>query len=383
MKKQEYGGYLPLEGRTGPDHFSALGEDNVFRTNSAKAAIYFALKQLSVRKLYLPYYMCLSVNTMADSFRIPVERYYLDNRLMPVLSFPEEGRTEDCILLVNYFGVLSDDTMEMLVNRALLRFKTVIVDNSHAFFAKPLIKEGVYNVYSCRKFFGVPDGGYLIAGGLSAWKEEADRSGEWEPDLVSRHFSYLTGSMEYGMNALYGEKQESDRYFKGHYRGMSVLTRQILSGVDYTYIRSRRSDNFSYLHSLLSEKNLISMTLPEEKRPGAGLKTRRQEINSPSEPLSGETAAENGARAREQEGGQMPLSLQQGQPCTGSGCFPGSGEKKISVTLNEGFPSAYLYPFYAEKNIKSRLIEQKIYVPTLWRELICGRFLGTREYDMS
>lgn len=35
----------------------------------------------------------------------------------------------------------------------------IILDNTQSFFQKPI--SGIDTIYSCRKYFGVPDGAYL------------------------------------------------------------------------------------------------------------------------------------------------------------------------------------------------------------------------------
>ena len=295
---KEYGGYLPFEIHKTEDWFSKYGEKNVLRTNSAKAAMYFAIKNNHIQKVYIPHYMCRSVKEMLLETGAETEYYYLDEKLLPKLGSTKPG---EAVLLVNYFGM-----MEELVRKEAEKYQTVILDHSHAFFAEPVIREGVFNIYSCRKFIGVPDGGCLISGGAAM---------ELEPDTISGHFSYLVTSLEYGTNAAYQEKMESDRYFAGNYKGMSRLSQGMLSSVDYSYIRQCRSENFRYLHELLQEENLLEIPQPEA--------------------------------------------------------------------------SAYLYPFLPKrpagsgKSLKSELVAEKIYVPTLWRELICESFAGTIEYELS
>lgn len=295
---KEYGGYLPFEIKTGPDFFSEYGENNVLRTNSAKAAMYFVIKEKGIQKICVPYYMCRSVKEMLQETGVSIEYYDLDENLLPV---PGSVDADAAVLLVDYFGM-----MEEQVKREAEKYRTVILDFSHSFFAEPVVREGAFSIYSCRKFVGVPDGGYAIGDGVSR-KLEADK--------VSDYFSYLTTSLEYGTNAAYAQKQESDRYFMGNYKGMSELTRGMLSSVDYAGIRKQRSENFRHLHRILGPYN--ALMIEEEQAP------------------------------------------------------------------------AYVYPFLpkgesaAEKSLKAALVAEKIYVPTLWKELICEEFRGTLEYRLS
>ncbi|MCD7715481.1 MAG: hypothetical protein LUI39_03375 [Lachnospiraceae bacterium] len=318
MRREEYGGYLPFETRTGEDYFSRCGEEHVLRTNSGKAAIYYALKAAKPRKVYAPYYLCGSVRRMLAEGGIEVELFFLDERMLPRLQNVEK---DAAVLLVNYYGV-----MEEQIRDTAGRFPSVIIDNAHAFFAEPILREGVWNVYSCRKFVGAPDGGYLVSASLPGaltpdtsqpdtlqpGTSMADASGfHLEPDRVSAHFSYLTTSLEYGMNAAYQEKQAADRYFYGNYAGMSRISRGMLSAADYAYIREKREENYSRLHEKLKAVNQLKLpdTVP-----------------------------------------------------------------------------AWLYPFWPGErgaSLRSELVAEKIYTPTLWRELLCPDFEGTLEYRLS
>lgn len=297
-RKGEYGGYLPLELPEGEDWFSGYGENNILRTNSAKAALYFAVRSSHISKLYLPHYLCRSVKEMLKSTGIRMESYYLNSGLLPKLPDvePDAG-----VLLVNYFGI-----MEEQVKKEGEKYRTVFLDHSHGFFAEPVLRDGVFNIYSCRKFVGVPDGGYLVS---------RNCAGELEADEVSGHFSYLVTSLEQGCNAAYQEKMECDRYFLGNYKGMSKITRGILSSVDYEKMRKQREENFQRIHKRLKEYNELDI---EDK------------------------------------------------------AFP-----------------AYLYPFLPKdavkngKRLKAALVAEKIYVPTLWRELISPAYAGRREYHLS
>lgn len=295
--RKEYGGYLPFEGMEGPDYFGSFPQERVLRTNSAKAAIHFALSLMPVRILYIPHYICASVREMMAAYDLEIRPYAINEQLLPEVDSIE---ADAGILIVNYFGV-----MEEAAAGAAARFDHVILDQSHAFYAAPIWRKGLFNIYSCRKFFGVPDGGYLI--GADVRKPEPEP--EW--DTVSGHFSYLTESLENGTNAAYKEKQESDRYFYGNYKGMSRLSRRMLAATDYERVKGIRCENFRLLHSLLDGRN------------------------------------------------------------------------KYSDVISCDAPPAYLYPFYGSSTLKQRLVAEKIYVPTLWRELITESFRDTREYRLS
>ena len=291
--KEEYGGYLPFEGHIEKDFFSVYGEENVIRTNSGKAAIYYALKMMDIHSIHVPYYFCGSVFKMIQNTGISIKRYYLDEHLCPVLDNIGE---DEGIILVNYFGCMNKRIKEILD-----RYKNIIIDQTHSFFSAPVFREDIFNVYSCRKFFGVPDGGFLVGMNL--------KDIQLKQCKISDHFLYLVKSFEYGTNSSYQEKLQSDSFFMDNYCAMSNLTRTMLSSIDYQYIADKRKKNFEALHKKMSKYNIFKLEEPED-----------------------------------------PL---------------------------------YLYPFLPSENIKRALIDRKIYVPAIWRELVCQDFYGTIEYEMS
>lgn len=64
------------------------------------------------------------------------------------------------------------------VNTAIMRFahflKNLIVDNVQVFYTPPI--KGLDTIYTCRKFFGVPDGAYLYTDCILAESIPYDKS---------------------------------------------------------------------------------------------------------------------------------------------------------------------------------------------------------------
>lgn len=308
----EYGGYLPLETEGGREHFFRAEEKDILRTNSAKAALHWALVLRDVKKLYAPYYMCGSVTDLLKSSGTELSFYSLQENLMPDLKNVEE---DAWVLLVNYFGIMEENIRELAEE-----YPHVIIDNSHAFFAEPVLEGDACNIYSCRKFIGVPDGGYLIA-------KDAGFV-ELEPCQVRRHFSYLAWSFEGDMNSAYRRKLDSDLYLAGHMQGMSLLTQAMLPSVSPDRIRNRRMENFARLQSLLGDSNAIKF--PEETYPAY--------------------------------------------------LYPFLPEERLPAMREE-----IRHRRHKNKNspLKKALLSEKIYIPTLWKEMLCDRFRGTLEYRLS
>ena len=71
------------------------------------------------------------------------------------------------VYIVNYYGLFSEEQLISLKNK----YGNIVVDNAQAFFTEPV--KGIDTIYSCRKFFGVPDGGY-------AYTEKLVKASEFE-----------------------------------------------------------------------------------------------------------------------------------------------------------------------------------------------------------
>ena len=152
------------------------------------------------------------------------------------------------MLLVNYFGVRSEECKSLTE-----RFKkaAVIVDNAHAFFSEPITGDGIFQVYSAKKFFGIPDGAYLIGKEVPSQKEA--------PGYSYEYADYLLLTYEAGTNAAYQKKKAADQFIENHPGTMSSLSLGLLRNVDYTSVRNRRESNFSCLHERLGQLNELSL----------------------------------------------------------------------------------------------------------------------------
>jgi len=113
-----------------------------------------------------------------------------------------------------------------------------------AFFAKPLLAPGVYNIYSCRKFFSVPDGGYIVSQSLQKIP--------LEKDVSCRRARSLLTALELGENAAYKEQQSGEQELIENRKSMSLLTERMLAAIDFDDARQRRRANFEALDRILS-----------------------------------------------------------------------------------------------------------------------------------
>ena len=237
--QREFGGYLPLELPRGQELYTGPG---VLRLNCGRNAICAALRDAGAKKVYLPYYNCNTVYDAVTRAGFAVERYTLDKDRLPVCPALGEG---EWLLYVNYFGIATQEALAEVKRR----WPRVIFDNTQAFFAAPLMDADSYNVYSCRKFIGVPDGAYLVHAGLT--------DGQYPADTSWQNAAFLFRCIDESVNGAYADSLANEGRFDGAIRGMSPSTRRILASVDYAALRRCRRANYEALHAVLGAHNAL------------------------------------------------------------------------------------------------------------------------------
>ena len=245
------GGYFSMEvGRIEPIAF----HPGATAFQSGRAAFRAVLESRRPKRVHLPWYLC---DSMAEPLRqcgVEKQRYAIDENFR--IAEPPSLRPDDWLLYVNYFGLC-----DAVVDELLLSYPAnqVVVDNSQAFFAAPT--RVLATLYSPRKFFGVPDGGYLVAPTtrLHAFERDTDSV------LRSRH---LMTRLALGAEAGYAQYVEAERTLSDQpARHMSRMTEQLLSGIDHADVRHRRRQNFDLLQSHLGPYNELRWSLREDQVP--------------------------------------------------------------------------------------------------------------------
>lgn len=241
----EIGSFIGLDLRETGEFYE--GDANIARLNSARAGIYHACRLLNCSSIHIPFYLCPTVKKFLSDHGIMVKPYFINNIYEPI---DLRQLTNHAVLLVNYFGILSASKIRLMANR----FENVIIDNSAAFYSEPT--EGCLNVYSPRKFFGVPDGCYVI--GDNAAKHVYD----YEQDFSSPTASFLFKKLEYSTSETYSDRMvNEERINNSGLLKMSLLTRSLLNNIDYLSIKIKRKVNFQNAHSIFHGVNRIDLTM--------------------------------------------------------------------------------------------------------------------------
>ena len=239
----EIGGYLELEIYHGQEyHPSAIA------LNSGRNCLSYLIEARKIKKIHLPVLICSSVIDVCKRHDLEIQFYPINEDFSPRVDKLDCG--DGTFYLVNYYGQLSTVEQEILSNR----FDHIIIDNAQAFFQSP--KDALDTVYTCRKFFGVPDGAYLYTDAFLGY--------EIKQDVSYSRMSHLLGRFEAGAQAHYAEFVENERIIDAlPLRSMSKLTHNLLRGIDYQWIKERREENFRYLHEHLKDKNRLQLNIPE------------------------------------------------------------------------------------------------------------------------
>ena len=239
----EMGSFIELEYPNGKEYYKG---DNVVRLNSGRTAIYHSIKSYNCKKVYLPIYQCETVKDFLIKKRIEIEFYTIDENFIPKMDTNEE---DSCMIIVNYCGIFSTQYIKNIADK----YKNVIIDNSQAFFSKPL--ENCLNVCSARKFFGVPDGAYVVG------KPYLYSDDMYEDDHSSDTSLFLMQRIEYGCEgkAYASRTLNEERIDNSDIKNMSKFTRYLLDGIDYENVKKKRIENFNVVRSMLKEKNILDI----------------------------------------------------------------------------------------------------------------------------
>ena len=239
----EIGGYLGLEAFESKPYYP-----NLYALNLARTALTYLLEALNAKTIFVPYYLCDSVAISCRKKGFEVLLYYLNDDLSP--CFNDELPEDSYLLLVNYYGQLSDDKIIAFKEK----YERVIVDNTQSFFQKPIAD--IPTFYSCRKFFGVSDGAYLYSNVEMPPLDEQDKSGE--------RMTHILGRFEGNATDYYQAMLDTaNSYANAEVKKMSRLTANILGAIDYESVRAKRNENYRILDSFLGEYNTLPFIAPD------------------------------------------------------------------------------------------------------------------------
>ena len=247
MHKIPIGGYFSLEL---PQH-EEYHRDSI-KLNTGRNCLEYILRAYGYRKVYIPYYTCEVVLEPINKLDLAYEFYHIN------INFELEEdivlREDEALLYTNYYG-LKQEYVKKLAKRYS---KHLIIDNTQAFYDMPV--EGISTFYTCRKFFGVPDGAYLYC--------DKELNDAFEQDVSYNHTTFLTKRIDLGAEAGFADYRKQDDGMVGlPIHRMSKFTERMMQSIDYRRASDIRRANYEYLDKRLKETNLMSIQLPSDSVP--------------------------------------------------------------------------------------------------------------------
>jgi len=242
------GGYFELE-------FNSKLRENCFKNmaplNSGRNSLRLLIRTKSLKKIYVPHFICSSVLEALEKEDVTMIKYHIDENL----EIRQDIYNDDIpILYVNYFGI-----KDIYVKHLSSKYPNLIVDNSQALYSKPL--NGVSTFYSPRKFLGIPDGGFLAGcKNIGLEKLEQDVSMHRMSHLLKRiELSPIEGYNDYRLNNLELGRTDIKR--------MSKLTGLMINSINHNRVVYKRKANFNSLHNELESFNSLVISLHETSVP--------------------------------------------------------------------------------------------------------------------
>lgn len=238
----EIGGYIQLDNYSMP-----MLHEGLLALNTARNCLAYIIEAKGIKRIHIPLFLCGSVGDVCKKTGVEVEYYSVNLDLRP-LDF--KSKNNEWIYIVNYYGQLTNDN----IYEYKKKYQNIIVDNVHAYYQQPV--EGVDTIYTCRKFFGVPDGSFLYT------DKFIER--ELEVDISYNRMEHLLGRFEKTASVFYGNYTYNEEKFKEQpIKKMSKLTNNLLHAIDYEGIKKCRTENYSILHEAFFDMNKLKLIIPE------------------------------------------------------------------------------------------------------------------------
>ena len=240
---KEIGGYIEFE-----NYFGTVWHEGAEALNCGRNCLAYLIEAEGINKIRLPYFLCSSVKNLCSKYGVETGYYHIGKDLRPITD--GDLAPDEWLYIVNYYGQLSNDEISALKQR----YCRIIVDNSQSYFQRPV--SGADTLYTCRKFFGVPDGAFVYTNKKLSRDLPGDESFE--------RIHYILGRYERTAGEFYKESSDNNHFFADEpIKQMSKLTYDLLRSYDYDRIISRRTENFMLLHERLSSINKLDITVPE------------------------------------------------------------------------------------------------------------------------
>lgn len=236
--RKEIGGYIELDTYNLP-----MLHENALKLNCGRNCLAYLIKAKNIKKIAIPYFLCDSVKNICIKENVNVNFYDINNEFMP---YSVKLENDEWLYIVNYYGQINEEKIKALKQK----YENIIVDNAQAYFDMPV--NGVDTIYTCRKFFGVADGAVLYTG--------ARLEGELPIDESFERMHFLLGRFERTASEFYSEYASNNKLFSNEpIKQMSKLTNNLLHGIDYQFIKNKRTENYNFYYDKFKDINKLKL----------------------------------------------------------------------------------------------------------------------------
>lgn len=220
--------------------------------NTGRNCLEYILRVRGYKHVYIPYYTCYVILEPLKKLGVEHSFYHIDKNLE--LAEDVVLRPNEALLATNYFGLKQEHMLKL----AAIYGNQLIIDNTQAFFDKPI--DGIDTFYSCRKFFGVPDGAYLYC--EKVLEKEIGQDESW------MRCSHLLKRIDKGASSGYMDFRLNDGSLSNQpIKKMSQFTKRLMDSIDYKNASKCRIANYRILQEALDENNEIHFVLKDDMVP--------------------------------------------------------------------------------------------------------------------
>lgn len=278
------GGLSETIGRFNLGEVGKYNKKYVRYTASGREAIALALKSFeqthpdALKRCLLPAYMC-------DSVFFPFERagwelhfYHLDRKLEADVEELNKliGQIGPTLIFIHtYYGVDTWKSVRPFFREWKKHGICIMEDVTQSYYLGNAGVEADYCVGSLRKWYAVPDGGFVatdedLPGNGMALSEEFARK---KREALCDKWTYLHGQMEeeqrQALKTEYLRKNRETEAWLDAYDGISAISEEaavILSQTDEKECENRRKENCAYLHEHLAGRMQVQPVFGENDK---------------------------------------------------------------------------------------------------------------------
>ena len=233
---KEIGGYIELDQYQHP-----MLHDKGIALNTGRNCLAYLIESKKIFSIYLPYFICDVVIEICRKLNVKIIFYHT----IKEISYSDIGENT-FVYVVNYYGQLTNEYIKYLKEKYI----NIIVDNAQAYYQLPV--ENIDTIYTCRKFFGVSDGAILYTNQILNRK--------LLKDISYKRINFVIGRFEESASKFYYDfLSNEDKLNNEPLKLMSKLTNNLLHAIDYEYVKTKRTQNYSLLFNELEKLNKLKL----------------------------------------------------------------------------------------------------------------------------